>query len=465
MKIWLRKWFRNNRLVGSVLFGFLTISLCAPRRVNAQQTLEDRYRSGIELFNAAKMEDACEQFQQIQKEQTGYKNIDSYLKPACDAANKTYVQEEKLFNQGVELFNKQQFDEAKQKFTYASNLQLKRPKYRAQMDEYLKQIAARSSEEAGYQQAAQLFNEGKDEESEKLFSQIEQKKGGRAEDAHSYLLRIRDRREDTTWYRAVEQFAKNDLPGARITFEQIARMKGRRAAEAEKYLGQITAVEIDRRTFDEAVKAFVEKRYPASSTGFQQLIQKGSAHAAEAQAYLLRINKAHKEDAAVRDTAKKAVETGQDPKRVAQQLVADARTEIAGKQYVTAVVKLKAAESLDPANQDAQFMLSHAEVLAEEQPLRQGLEAYFQGRYDEAERQLGDYVEGHGHKLGLAYFFRGAVHASRYFLSDQKDTRQKDLAFADFRALPKEQNFLLPKDFVSPKVLDLYAQAAKAPSQ
>jgi tetratricopeptide (TPR) repeat protein len=442
-----------------------TAFLIAPKAA-AQATLDDRYRKALELFNAAKMEDACTLFQEVERESPGYKETHTFLNPACATAKQTYSLEEKLFNEGVALFRQQQFDEAKQKFTQGTGLVLKHPKYRTQMEDYLKQIVSRSGDETVYQQAVQLFNEGKDEEAAKQFSQIEQSKGTHGDDARRYLARLKDRREDSTWARAVDLFAKNDFVGARPLFEEIVRMSGKHATEAQNYLGQIAAKGTDQRTFDEAVKAFNEKRYSAASAGFQELTRKGGVHAADAQSYLRQIDSTRTQDTAVREEARKAARTGQDPKQVAQQFVAEAQTEMAGKRYVAAVEKLKAAEILDPANREAQSMLSQVEELADEQPLRQGLQAYFEGKYDDAEQHLGEYVASHGRKLALAYFFRGAVHASRYFLSGQKDTQQKDLALSDFRALPKyAKSFQVPKDFVSPKILDLYSQAVKATAQ
>ena len=74
---------------------------------------------------------------------------------------------------------------------------------------------------------------------------------------------------------------------------------------------------------------------------------------------------------------------------------------------------------LDPANHEAPPMLKTAQEMLDEQPLRLGLAAYFTGKYEEAEQQLGAYVGNHGRKVALAYFFRGAAHASRYFLSGE----------------------------------------------
>ena len=106
-------------------------------------------------------------------------------------------------------------------------------------------------------------------------------------------------------------------------------------------------------------------------------------------------------------------------------------------------------------------MLKAAQEMADQEPLRLGLEAYYAGKYDQAEQQLGVYVANHGRKIALAYFFRGAAHASRYFLSGERDTHQRDLAVADFRALRKDsRQFQPPKQYVSPKILSLYLQSA-----
>ncbi len=464
MTTWFRTWSRSTEWLAAL--GLWTITILFAASATAQESLEARYNRAVDLFHAAKMEDACDSFQAIEKENPGYKDTHTYLNPACAAAKQTYGMEEKLYNDGLALLKQQQFDDAKQKFSQGINLVLKHPKYRTQMQEYLTQIEARSGEESGYQQAVQLFNEGKDEEAVKHFTQIAQGKGARAEDARAYLQRIKDRREDSTWYRAVDLFTKNDFAGARPLLDEVVKMNGKHAGEAQGYLEQVSAKEGEQHSFDEAVKAFNEKRYAAASSAFQQLINKGGSHVSEAQAYLKRIDSTRKEDMAVREEAKKVTQTGRDPKQVAQQFVTEAQTAIANKQYVSAAEKLKTAELLDPENRDARSMLSQAEQLVEEQPLRQGLAAFFEGKYDAAEQHLGEYIDNHGRKVALAYFFRGAVHASRYFLSGQKETQQRDLAFSDFRALPESgQNFHPPETFVSPKILDLYSQAVKAPTR
>ena len=442
----------------------LLAAICLGVPVVAQESLDERYRRAVQFFNEAKMEDACELLQQVEKESPGYKETHTYLNPACTSSKQAYGLEETVFNEGVALFKQQRFEDAKQKFAKAANLVLKHPKYRSQIDGYLKQIEIRSGEETLFQEAVQLFNNGKDEEAAKQFTLIEQNKGMKADDARAYLQRIKERREDGIWNRALDLFAKNDFTATRPLFQEVIRMNGKHSAEAKDYLGRATAAASDQQAFEEAVRIFNRKRYSDAATSFQELIRNGSGHAAEARAYLQKIDAIAKEESAAREQAKnKVAETGQDPKQVAKQFVVEAQGAIKSGQYVAALEKLKAAEILDPTNPETRPMLGQAQELADEQPLRQGLAAYFQGNYSEAEQQLGAYADSRGSKMLLARFFRGATHASRYFLSGEQDIQQKDLALADFRTLPKSpQQFQPPKQYVPPKILSLYMQAIGA---
>ncbi len=104
-----------------------------------------------------------------------------------------------------------------------------------------------------------------------------------------------------------------------------------------------------------------------------------------------------------------------------------------------------------------------SEASGTEKLLRDGLRAYFNGKYAEAETALSAYVDSHGAKRALAYFFRGATHSSLYFLSGEKEQEQKNQALADF-GTAKDQGFASQpsEKFVSPKILGLYQQAGSA---
>jgi hypothetical protein len=254
-------------------------------RVAAQEPIEDRYQKSIQFFNEAKMEDACELLTEVNKEKPGYKETNTYLNPACKSASQAYALEEKLFNDGVSFLQGNHFDDARLKFTQASKLVLKHPKYRAQIEGYLKQIdqmEARARGEAQFQQAVQLYNEGKDDDAAKQFVQIERGNGAKADDARNYLLRIKERHDDLTWNRAVDSFGKGDYATARPLLEELAKSTGKHAAEAQNYLVQMKAAENEGQAFGEAVRAFNAKRYSDARTRFQDLAQKGGSRAADA---------------------------------------------------------------------------------------------------------------------------------------------------------------------------------------
>jgi len=420
LRTWCKKCSRPIDLIRPLLLGS-ALAGCLASAALAQQTLEDRYQRAVQAFNEAKMEEACDLFQQIEKENPGYKDTHTYLNPACDSVRRMYEEEEKLYKQGVELFKQGQFDEAKQKLAQGRALALRRPKYRTEIDDYLGQIENRLREENLYQQAVRLFNEGREGEAAPQFGQIDQAGGARAADARTYLQRIKEHELATT------------------------RKK---------------TIDADQQAFDDAVKTFNDKAYSNARVRFQSLIQNGSRHSAEAATYLQQIDAALRKEAQAREEAKKLVQSEKDPRLMAQQLVSEARTEMNGAQYGAAVDKLETAKILDPANHDVPTLLQTAQEKLDEQPLRLGLEAYFTGQYDQAEQQFDVYAASHGRKIALAYFFRGATHASRYFLSGEQDVRQRELAIADFRSLSNRQ-FQPPTQYVSPKILILYSQAVQ----
>lgn len=493
---WWKNWSRSisgRSLVGTGLAVLAVALLLSPLALRAQESLEQRYQRAVDLFNNAKMEDACDLFQEIEKEKAGYKQTGMYRNAACTEAKKAYDFEEKLFTEGVQAFNQGRYDDAKQKFEQASRIPLRKPKYRDQINRYLRDIETRVGEDALFQEGVKLFNEGNDTEARARFNQVVRGGGAKAAEARSYLQRIETRREESAFNEGVSAFKSGDFATARSRLQEVVALNGKYRGEAQRYLDQIDQAEREQRAYNEAVRAFQDGRFSEAQNGFQQVVGMNGPHKNEAQRYLGQIEAAAKELAAFNDAVSKyeqkdyegaraafqqvidlrgahasearsylaRIETrGQDPKQAARQFVADARTAIGRKDYQAAVEKLKAAEALDPSNRDARQLLGQVEELAAEQPLRGGLQAYFEGNYEEAERQLTTYLNNNGRKRALAYFFRGAVHGSRFFLSGEQDAQQKQQALADFRALqPDARRFRLPEKYVPPKILALYREA------
>lgn len=490
---WWKNWSRSTNLAVGALAVLASALLLGALAARAQESLEQRYQRAVDLFNSAQAEESCDLFQQIQREKPGFKETATYLK-ACDQTIKSmYALEEKLFNEGVQAFNQGRYDDAKQKFDQVRNQKLRKPKYRDQANRYLADIDARLGEDALFQEGVKFFNEGNDSEARARFNQVVRGGGAKAAEARSYLQRIEARREESAFNEGVSAFKNGDFSTARSRLQEVVGLNGKYRGEAQGYLDRIDAAEREQRAFNDAVRAFQEGRFDEARSGFRQVVGLNGSRKGEAQQYLGKIDAAIAEDTAFRDAKSKFDQNdfegaraafqkvidmrgahasearsylvriearGQDPKQAARQFVADARAAVGRKDYLAAVEKLKAAEALDPSNRDAKQLLAQVEELAAEQPLRGGLQAYFEGHYEEAERQLTTYLNNNGRKRALAYFFRGAAHGTRFFLSGEKDAQQKQQALEDFRALQQDsRRFRVPEKYVPPKILALYTEA------
>src|SRR3990170_3195792 len=443
---WWTSWSRRTR-AGAGMAALALAVVCLPGvPAAAQESLEKRYERAIEAFNSAKMEDACELLQQIEKEKPGYRETRTYLNPACKEAERARGMEKQLFDEGVQLFNQGNYDDAKQKFKQAQGIPLKTPRYRDQVNKYLADIDARLGEDKLFSEAVKLFTDGNDTEARSRFNQIVRGGGAKAAEARTYLQRLEERREESAFNEGVRLLQGGDYSGARSRLQEVVGLNGKRKGEAERYLNRIeTAVQEDA-AFKAGVQKFTQNDFDGARSEFLKVINLKGALANDARIYLTKIDA-----------------RGQDPREVAKQFVTDAQAAMGRKDYRAAVEKLAAATALDPNNRDARRLLAESQQLAQEAPLRSGLQAYFEGKYDEAERQLNDYLNNSGKKQALAYFFRGATRSARYFLSGEKDAQQKQLAQEDFRAVQKDnRRFRPPEKYVSPKVLALYAEVAPA---
>ena len=364
--------------------GCLVALLMAGARLAHAQDIESQYQRGVDLFNNARMEEACEVLQQVEKEKPGYKQIKTYLNPACSQARRLVKMEEDLFNEGVQFFNQGRYDDAKQKFDQVSKLRLRNPRYRAQISRYLRDIESRQNEERQFQEAVKLFEAGKYSEAQTRFSAVAQGGGSRAAEARNYLGRVGD-----------------------------ALRQQRASAEANKL-------------FNDGVRLFNAGKHAGAKANFEKVVSAGGPHSAQARVYLQRLEEMAR--------AQKAPP----PKPAPPQ----------------------------PGSPEgaASTAATGSSAVANEQLLRLGLEAYFDGKLDEAERALTDYLNNHGSKPALALFFRGATQGTRYYLSGEKDAHRKDQAEADFRTLKERAaRFQPPDKYVSPKILALYSEAVQAP--
>jgi len=442
--------------------------------LRAQETLDQRYDRAKTLFNSAKIEDACETFQQIEKEKPGYKDVASlYLKVCTQTIQSAYSMEEKLYKEGVDLMNAGRYDDAREKLQQAQKLTLKSPKYRTQIARYLKEMDDKAQEEKLFQEAVRLMNDGKDAEARRRFEEVIQLGGAHAAEARTSLKQLEDRTkaagtaaaaaqaEESAFNSAVSAFNGGDYSAARARFQDVVGMNGKRRADAERYLGTIESNLKSRQdednTFQDAVRKFDRKDWAGARLGFRLVSGMNGTRKGEADRYLQRTEEAVKTEEALRKQVEAAKAGGESPQKAVARLSEEARTALAAKNYSQAIEKLRVAEALDSSNREVRRLLDQATEMESEQTLRAGLQAFFDGKWDEAEKQLSAYLEKNGRKRGLAYFFRGATHSTRYYLSGEKETQQKELAAADFRAVQSNQRgFKAPERYVSPKILDLY---------
>ncbi|MCI0402933.1 MAG: hypothetical protein L0212_05345 [Acidobacteria bacterium] len=468
----MRWWTTCSRITSALALAAL---LALP--VTAQETVDQRYERAREAFNTGRMEDACELFQQVDKEKPGYKETGKFLNMSCSQVKLLYDTEQKLYNEGVQLMNQGQLEEAKAKFTQAASMRLKSPKYRTEVSRLLREIETKENEgkaaaeqEKIFSEGVRLYEQGQLDQARQRFERVT---GAKAGEAKSYLQRIEqqlksqgdEQREAASFNAAVDLFNRGDLPAARRGFDDVVKMNGKRKSEAESYVSRIDQTLNARReedaAFQEGVSKFDRKDFEGARSAFRRVVALNGGRKTDAQSYLGRIDQELLAAAEAKRKADEVSRGGETPQQAVQRLLGEARAAMGQRDYKTALEKLQVAEVLDPRNGELQRLLAQAREQQAEQALRAGLLAYFEGRWDDAERSLSQYLEGNGRKRGLALFFRGATRSTRFFLSGEKDARQKELAQADFRAVGEaSRNFRAPERYVSPKILDLYRASA-----
>jgi len=357
--------------------------------------------------------------------------------------------------------------------------------------------------ESRYQQAVDLFNNAKMEESCELLQQIDKEKPGYKQTktymnvACSQVSRMIKMEEDL-FNEGVQFFNQGRYDDAKLKLDQASKVplkNPRYRSQIGRYLRDIEGRQNEERQFQEAVKLFEGGRYSEAQTRFSSVAQGGGSRAAEARNYLARVedalrqqrgaeeaNKLFSEGVRLFNAGKHADAQGNFEKVVAaggpkaaearvylQKLEQMARAQAspakpAGGPSVAVVTPAKTAPQSGAPEGAPSPTGTGPSSSANEQLLRLGLQAYFDGKFDEAEQALSDYLNNHGSKPALALFFRGASQGTRYYLSGEKDSRRKDLAKADFRALKERAaGFHPPDKYVSPKILALYSEAGGVP--
>ncbi len=291
------------------------------------------------------------------------------------------------------------------------------------------------SAKALYDREERFFNEG-----ERLFQQ------GQYEDARQKY----------------QQAASQPPKKSKYRSQIAARLKeiDAKLAAAKEERDKQAAAEREKQAEAERAKQAEAERARQAETDRAKQAEADRAKQAEAD----RARQAAAERAKLEAERKRATEivATMDPRQATVALVSDARAAMAHADYRAAREYLQMALKLNPNNPEAQQLLEKANQGLAEQPLRQGLSAYFTGKYDDAEHYLSDYISSNNApRRALAYFFRGASHSTRFYLSGESDSKQKSQALEDFHLLHKEDvKFRPPEKLVAPKVISLYQKSS-----
>jgi outer membrane protein assembly factor BamD (BamD/ComL family) len=357
--------------------------------------------------------------------------------------------------------------------------------------------AAAQDVEQRYQQAIELFNKPDMEGACELLQQLEP--GYKQTKMYMNMACSQVKRlitmEENLFNEGVQFFNQGDYGNAKQKFEAAAKValkNPKHRSDVSRFLKQIDARENEERLFQEGVRAFNEKRYAEAQSRLSQVAQGGGPKAAQARNYLAQVQAELRKQAAATETnrlfddgvrlmnAGNNVDALTNFEKVVQ---AGGPNAAAAQTYIQRLRQISQPPPPRPTPEKKEVAVSKPPVkptpsrpetaprpetptpVASEQTLRAGLQAYFQGNLEDAERSLSDYLSNNGQKQALAYFFRGAAHSTRYFLSGETDSQQKELAVADFHALKQRAGQFQPpqKKYVSPKILALYSEAVGAP--
>ncbi len=376
------------------------VFLLAPAPALAQGSLKELYDRATERLNNKDVETACELFKQVEAQNSGFENVVSLRKAACAGADRQLL----LHKAEDSLFT-----ECRQLFN------------QGEYDD------AKVKCQNALDKSRQLQHPRHQDEARQTLNDIDAKKD-QAQQADQQRQKC-----NSIFQEAMTLEGQGQLADARDRFKRVAQMGCPQAGEAQRRADDLNT-RIGKNKEEEA-------RRQQTQAEQAQRLQEQEKKAEEAFNDCLRRYNAHDLSGA-QGRCQDVVRLNGKRRAEAERYLTKIRTELAG--------EVKPVPPKPPPE-------------GNENVLRAGLRAYLNGNYAEAETALSAYVDSHGAKHALAYFFRGAAHSSLYFLSGEKEQEQKNQALADF-GTAKDQGFASQpsEKFVSPKILALYQQAGSA---
>ena len=281
-----------------------------------------------------------------------------------------------------------------------------------------------------YQKGVNEYNNVQMEDACETLKQVENLKPGYQQAAVYMKVACRQaarlyEHEEDLFKQGTNLYKQGKYEDAKQAFQNVLKVRVKNPkyrSRTQQYLTQIEARENDEKIFQDATRLLRQSKFSEARVAFSKLAQGNGPRAGDAKNMLAQVDEAER-------------------KR---------------KQEVEAAKNQPATQPSQPAQPAAG---------TGDESLRAGLTAYFNGDYDHAEHSLSDYLTGKGSKQQLAHFFRGAAHSAMFFLSGEKQSKEKSLALEDFRALKGEgAKFQPPTSYVSPKILAIYREAVGAPT-
>jgi tetratricopeptide (TPR) repeat protein len=224
----------------------LVLVLFAATVALGQTSLEDRYNQAIDLFHQGKKPDlVCEILTDIQVKKKHYKEVDTYVVPACSSAKAIRDLEKRLFDQGDRELAQGSYSQALQDLQNAlqqSNV-LNKSQHR---DAILKDIQKWKDIEAQlFQRCNDLYSQQSFQEAVGTCDKVAGMGGTKASSAQELaraaeskelqaLKQEEAKKQDQARFDRCSNQVKDNLNQAIKCFDKIAKEGGSKAAEAQR---------------------------------------------------------------------------------------------------------------------------------------------------------------------------------------------------------------------------------------
>lgn len=441
-------WMRSSETTDRrVVWLGLAVFLLVPLSAFADKK-DDLYKQAQAAASAGKVEDAARAYCELARMDAKYKDAQMNCNVMKQEAERERKRNEDRFQEGVAAFNAGRWDDAEQKFrNIRGGPRLDEAKqYLASRIPAAKAAKANEANEAAmsgkFDDAVGAYQGNNFNSAKSLFGQIS---GRREGEAKNYLNKIRE-------------------------YEQ-AMGEGDRLASASNFRGAL-------QSYNDA--ATIKPDGPGDPRGKAQRMQ---TELAKASAPAPTTTAPAPTTTAAKPPAPTPSSSGPTPSRVVEAAVKEpARPQVdvakllreadaakATGNIPVARSKFLAALGADPSNRQARLGLetlpketgtqapkatSEADIL-----LARAIGEFYQGKYDQAEVHIRDYLEFNGSKTALSQFYLGVTKLTKFYLNGERTDERRLINEASdhFKVAKKTAGFTAPDNrLISPKILKAY---------